>query len=84
MGITLAITRHFVIDTNIGPDGYGRKYVAVGQQYIDDPHIVADANLIVASPELLTQLEIAVASGKSWHGISEARAAIAKARGQNV
>ena len=45
---------------------------------------LANAPLMAASPDLLTQLEIAVASGKSWHGISDARAAIAKARGQNV
>ena len=44
---------------------------------------IAIANRIAAAPDLLSQLEIAVASGKSWRGISEARAAIAKARGQN-
>ena len=33
-----------------------------------------------AAADLLDALEIAVASGKSWHGISAARAAIAKAK----
>ena len=40
--------------------------------------------LMVAAPELLAALETAVASGKSWRGISAARAAIAKARGETL
>ena len=42
----------------------------------------ANARLIAAAPDLLAALETAVASGKSWHGISSARAAIAKAKGE--
>ena len=37
---------------------------------------------IAALPDLLAALERAVASGKSWQGITSARAAIAKAKGE--
>ena len=42
----------------------------------------ANGRLMSAAPELLEALETAVASGKSWKGITDARAAIAKARGE--
>ena len=47
------------------------------------PDVVADANLIAAAPELLEALEDAVRDSESpgqW--LDEARAAIAKARGE--
>ena len=71
-------------------DGYatdiyeGNTEKIVATAFDDDVIARPNAHRIVAAPELLAALEIAVASGKSWKGISEARAAIAKARGQNV
>ena len=48
----------------------------------DLDQIEADLQLAAASPDLLSALEVAINSGRSWHGISAARAAIAKARGE--
>ena len=42
----------------------------------------SNARLIAVAPDLLAALETAVASGKSWQGITDARASIAKARGE--
>ena len=62
----------------------GTPRPALGDQP-DAPWVLrrtSESLLTDAAEDLLAALETAVASGKSWQGITAARAAIAKAKGE--
>ena len=65
---------------DVEPPGY-YQHIAMLYELMPLGSTKANANLMVSAPDLLAALEIAVDSGKSWKGITDARAAIAKAKG---